>query len=147
MRPQAITVTLFDGTEYDATLVGRDSSPILAVLKITPKKPLPHVDFGDSTTARAGDWVIAIGNPFGLGGSVSAGIVSSPHRTTGAGRAYDEYIQTDAAINSGNSGGPMFDMAGNVIGINQTGSSASPAGASGSASRFRPKSPSRSIDS
>jgi len=116
---QAITVTLFDGTEYDATLIGRDSQSDIAVLKITPKKPLAHVDFGDSTQARAGDWVIAIGNPFGLGGTVTAGIVSSPHRTTGTGRAFDEYIQTDAAINSGNSGGPMFDMAGNVIGINQ----------------------------
>ena len=112
-----ITVTLFDGTEYDATLVGRDSQSDLAVLKITPAKPLPHVDFGDSTTARAGDWVIAIGNPFGLGGTVTSGIISSPHRKTGAG-AFDEFIQTDAAINSGNSGGPMFDMQGNVIGIN-----------------------------
>ncbi|WEK48453.1 MAG: Do family serine endopeptidase [Candidatus Andeanibacterium colombiense] len=116
---QAITVTLFDGTEYDATLVGRDPQSDIAVLKITPKKPLAHVDFGDSSQARAGDWVIAIGNPFGLGGTVTAGIVSAPHRTTGSGSAYDEYIQTDAAINSGNSGGPMFDMAGNVIGINQ----------------------------
>ncbi|MBO9602048.1 MAG: Do family serine endopeptidase [Novosphingobium sp.] len=116
---QAITVTLFDGSEYDATLVGRDPQSDIAVLKITPKKPLAHVDFGDSSQARAGDWVIAIGNPFGLGGTVTAGIVSAPHRTTGSGGAYDDYIQTDAAINSGNSGGPMFDMAGNVIGINQ----------------------------
>jgi len=115
---QEISVTLFDGTEYAATLVGRDSQSDLAVLKITPKKPLAHVDFGDSTRVRAGDWVIAIGNPFGLGGTVTAGIVSSPHRTGGTGRAFDEFIQTDAAINSGNSGGPMFDMAGNVIGIN-----------------------------
>ncbi|MBS1239629.1 MAG: protease [Proteobacteria bacterium] len=114
---EAIRVKLFDGREYEATLVGRDSQSDIAVLKISPDRPLPHVSFGDSATARAGDWVIAIGNPFGLGGTVTSGIISSPHRKTGRG-AFDEFIQTDAAINSGNSGGPMFDMAGNVIGIN-----------------------------
>ncbi|MBS0479104.1 MAG: PDZ domain-containing protein, partial [Proteobacteria bacterium] len=79
---------------------------------------LPYVKFGDSTKARVGDWVIAIGNPFGLGGTVTAGIVSALHRVTGQGGAYDRFIQTDAAINKGNSGGPMFDLNGNVIGIN-----------------------------
>lgn len=113
----SITVTMPDGTEYDATLVGRDPSSDIAVLKVNPKAPLPFVEFGDSNRARAGDWIIAIGNPFGLGGTVTSGIVSSAHRKTGTG-AYDEYIQTDASINSGNSGGPMFDMRGQVIGIN-----------------------------
>ena len=87
------------------------------MLKIDAKAPLPFVQFGQSSKARAGDWVIAIGNPFGLGGTVTSGIVSSVNRNTGTG-AYDHYIQSDASINSGNSGGPMFDMRGNVIGIN-----------------------------
>ena len=87
------------------------------MLKIDAKGPLPFVQFGQSSKARAGDWVIAIGNPFGLGGTVTSGIVSSVNRNTGSG-AYDHYIQSDASINSGNSGGPMFDMRGNVIGIN-----------------------------
>lgn len=113
----SITVTMPDGTEYDATVVGRDSSTDIAVLKVNPKEPLPFVEFGDSNRARAGDWIIAIGNPFGLGGTVTSGIISSAHRKTGSG-AYDEFIQTDASINSGNSGGPMFDMRGQVIGIN-----------------------------
>ena len=116
---EAITVTLTDGTEYKATLIGRDEASDLAVLKIDAGKVLPFVKFGDSRQARAGDWVIAIGNPFGLGGTVTAGIVSAPHRATGAG-AYDNAIQTDAAINHGNSGGPMFDMKGQVIGINNS---------------------------
>ena len=89
----------------------------LAVLKIDRSEPFPFVKFGDSEKARAGDWVIAIGNPFGLGGTVTSGIISSVLRTAGAG-AYDRFIQTDAAINRGNSGGPLFDMQGNVIGIN-----------------------------
>src|SRR3546814_656555 len=88
----------------------------LALLKIDAKD-LPFVRFGDSTNTRVGDWVVAIGNPFGLGGTVTAGIVSALHRNIGAG-AYDRYIQTDASINQGNSGGPMFDLSGNVIGIN-----------------------------
>ena len=113
----AITVILPDRTEYKATLVGRDISSDLAVLKIEAKN-LPYVNFGDSTRTRVGDWVVAIGNPFGLGGTVTAGIVSALHRVTGQGGANDRYIQTDASINRGNSGGPMFDMNGNVIGIN-----------------------------
>jgi serine protease Do len=113
----SITVTLPDRTEYPAVLVGRDPTSDLAVLKIKATS-LPFVRFGDSTKARVGDWVMAIGNPFGLGGTVTAGIVSALHRNTGQGGAYDRYIQTDASINQGNSGGPMFDLNGNVIGIN-----------------------------
>ena len=113
----AVMVTLADGTEYSARIVGRDPESDIAVLKIDAKSPLPFVQFGQSSKARAGDWVIAIGNPFGLGGTVTSGIVSSVNRNTGSG-AYEHYIQSDASINSGNSGGPMFDMRGNVIGIN-----------------------------
>jgi serine protease Do len=115
---EEITVTMPDGTEYPARLVGADAASDLAVLKISATKPLPFVNFGNSAQARAGDWVVAIGNPFGLGGTVTSGIVSSVLRNTGQGGAYDRYIQTDAAINRGNSGGPLFDMQGNVIGIN-----------------------------
>ena len=115
---EAITVTMPDGTDYPAKLIGRDTASDLAVLKIDAGRSLPYVKFGDSRQARVGDWVIAIGNPFGLGGTVTSGIISSVYRNTGAGGAYDRYIQTDAAINRGNSGGPMFDMKGNVIGIN-----------------------------
>ncbi len=113
----AVMVTMADGTEYNARIVGRDQDSDIAVLKINAKAPLPFVQFGQSGKARAGDWVIAIGNPFGLGGTVTSGIVSSVNRNTGSG-AYQHYIQTDASINSGNSGGPMFDMKGQVIGIN-----------------------------
>lgn len=113
----SIKVIMPDRTEYDAKLVGRDVTSDLAVLKIEGKN-LPFVKFGDSTKTRVGDWVVAIGNPFGLGGTVTAGIVSALHRVTGQGGAYDRYIQTDASINQGNSGGPMFDINGNVIGIN-----------------------------
>jgi serine protease Do len=112
-----ITVTLQDNTSLKATLIGRDERTDVAVLKVTPEKPLPSVKFGDSDTARVGDWVLAIGNPFGLGGSVTAGIVSARGRDIRQG-PYDDFIQTDAAINRGNSGGPLFDMNGNVIGIN-----------------------------
>ncbi len=116
---ESVMVTLSDHTEYKARIVGRDAAADLAVLKIEAPKPLPFVQFGDSTRTRVGDWVIAIGEPFALGGTVTAGIVSAIHRSiTPSGGAYDRYIQTDAAINSGNSGGPMFDMAGNVVGIN-----------------------------
>jgi serine protease Do len=115
---EEITVTMPDGTEYPARLVGADAASDLAVLKISANKPLPFVNFGNSADARVGDWVVAIGNPFGLGGTVTSGIVSSVLRATGQGGAYDRYIQTDAAINRGNSGGPLFDMRGNVIGIN-----------------------------
>ncbi|HZF95872.1 MAG TPA: Do family serine endopeptidase [Allosphingosinicella sp.] len=114
---EAVTVTLSDGTEYPAEVVGRDQASDLAVLKIRPRGALPFVRFGDSRQTRVGDWVLAIGNPFALGGTVTAGIVSALHRNIGAGN-YDRYIQTDASINSGNSGGPMFDLQGNVIGIN-----------------------------
>ncbi len=116
-QAESITVTFPDGTEYPAKVIGKDTASDLAVLKITGPKPFPFVKFGDSRAARVGDWVIAIGNPFGLGGTVTAGIVSAVHRATGSG-AYDSAIQTDAAINRGNSGGPMFDMKGQVIGIN-----------------------------
>ena len=115
---EEITVTTPDGTEYPAKLIGNDSSSDLAVLKIERSEPFPFVRFGDSATTRPGDWVVAIGNPFGLGGTVTCGIVSAIQRTTGSGGAYDRYIQTDASINRGNSGGPLFDMQGNVIGIN-----------------------------
>ena len=115
---QSITVTMPDGREYPAKLVGNDAASDLAVLKIERSQPFPYVRFGDSSRSRVGDWVIAIGNPFGLGGTVTAGIVSAVYRNTGSGGAYDRYIQTDASINRGNSGGPMFDMAGNVIGVN-----------------------------
>jgi serine protease Do len=98
-------------------VVGRDLTSDLALLKIDARN-LPFVQFGDSTRVRVGDWVVAIGNPFGLGGTVTAGIVSALHRNIGLGGAYDRYIQTDASINQGNSGGPMFDLQGNVIGIN-----------------------------
>lgn len=112
----SITVTLTNKEEYSAKLVGRDPATDLAVLKIDAKKPLPFVKFGDSSKARVGDWVVAIGNPFALSGTVTAGIISALHRGTGG--TYDKFIQTDASINQGNSGGPMFDMRGNVIGIN-----------------------------
>ena len=115
---ESITVTMTDGTDYPAKLVGKDAASDLAVLKITGTKPFPFVKFGDSRRARVGDWVIAIGNPFGLGGTVTQGIISAVYRNTGTGSAYDRYLQTDASINRGNSGGPMFDMHGNVIGIN-----------------------------
>lgn len=115
---ETITVTLPDRREFKARLVGRDLPSDLAVLKIDAGSNLPFVRFGDSTHARVGDWVLAIGNPFGLGGTVTSGIISALHRNTGQGGAYDRYIQTDASINMGNSGGPMFDLNGNVIGIN-----------------------------
>lgn len=111
-----ITVTLSDRREYEARIIGRDPPSDLALLKINATG-LPYVRFGDSQQVRVGDWVIAIGNPFGLGGTVTAGIVSALHRNLQAGQ-YDRYIQTDASINQGNSGGPMFDLQGNVIGIN-----------------------------
>jgi len=116
---EEVTVTMPDGTEYAAEVVGKDADSDLAVLKIERSEPFPFVRFGDSSQSRVGDWVIAIGNPFGLGGTVTSGIVSAVLRSTGmGGGAYDRYIQTDASINRGNSGGPLFDMQGNVIGIN-----------------------------
>ena len=113
---ESITVTLPDRREFQARLIGRDTASDLAVLKIEANN-LPFVRFGDSTQTRVGDWVVAIGNPFGIGSTVTAGIVSALHRNIGSG-TYDRYIQTDASINQGNSGGPMFDINGNVIGIN-----------------------------
>ena len=112
-----ITVIMSDRKEYTARLIGRDEASDLALLKIEARN-LPFVRFGDSTRTRVGDWVVAIGNPFGLGGTVTAGIVSALHRSIQGAGAYDRYIQTDASINTGNSGGPMFDINGNVIGIN-----------------------------
>ncbi|CAH1664977.1 putative periplasmic serine endoprotease DegP-like [Chelatococcus asaccharovorans] len=112
-----ITAIFNDGTRLKAELLGKDAKLDLAVLKVKPDKPLKAVKFGDSDKLRIGDWVIAIGNPFGLGGSVSAGIVSAHNRNIDQG-PYDNYIQTDAAINRGNSGGPLFNMAGEVVGIN-----------------------------
>ncbi|HUE63739.1 MAG TPA: Do family serine endopeptidase [Rhizomicrobium sp.] len=112
-----ITVSLQDGTQLPAKVIGRDTKTDLALLKVTPKKPLPATHFGDSDHARIGDWVIAIGDPFGIGSTVTAGIVSARNRNINAG-PYDDFIQTDAPINRGNSGGPLFDMDGNVVGIN-----------------------------
>jgi serine protease Do len=112
-----ITVLLHDGTSLEAEVIGSDEKTDLALLKVTNGGPLPAAEWGDSDKTRIGDWVIAIGNPFGLGGSVTAGIVSARERDIKAG-PYDDFIQTDAAINRGNSGGPMFNVDGQVIGIN-----------------------------
>jgi len=112
-----ILVFLPDGKRHVAHVVGADEKTDLAVLKIDAGYPLHFVEFGDSDTAQVGDWVMAIGNPFGLGGSVTLGIVSARNRNINSG-PYDNFIQTDAAINQGNSGGPLFDMNGKVVGIN-----------------------------
>lgn len=112
-----ITVTLSDDTQHEATLVGRDPKTDLALLRIDADRKLPAVPWGDSTKARVGDWVVAIGNPFGLGGTVTAGIISARQRDIQQG-PYDSFLQTDASINRGNSGGPMFNMKGEVIGVN-----------------------------
>ncbi len=112
-----IRVTLHDNTQLTAKLIGRDTKVDLALLKVESSKPLPSVKFGDSDKSRVGDWIVAIGNPFGLGGSVTVGIVSARARDINAG-PYDDFIQTDASINRGNSGGPMFNLNGEVIGIN-----------------------------
>ena len=112
-----IEVNFADGTNLEAELIGRDTKTDLAVLRIKPSSPLKAVNFGDSDALRVGDWVMAVGNPFGLGGSVSIGIVSARNRNINAG-PYDNFIQTDAAINRGNSGGPLFNMDGEVVGIN-----------------------------
>ncbi len=114
---EEITVITHDNEELKAKLVGRDEKTDLALLKVETKTPLPAVKWGDSDTLRIGDWVLAIGNPFGLGGTVTAGIVSARQRDINAG-PYDDFIQTDASINRGNSGGPMFNMDGDVVGIN-----------------------------
>src|ERR1700758_3848010 len=112
-----INVILNDGTKLEATLVGRDNKSDLALLRVYSDKPIKAVKFGDSDKLRLGEWVIAIGNPFSLGGTVTAGIVSARTRDINSG-PYDNYIQTDAAINRGNSGGPLFNLDGEVIGIN-----------------------------
>lgn len=113
----SIQVHMQDGTILKAELVGRDPKVDLAVIRVKSEKPLTAVGFGDSDKLRIGEWVTAIGNPFGLGGSVSLGIVSARNRDINAG-PYDDYIQTDAAINKGNSGGPLFNLNGEVVGIN-----------------------------
>jgi serine protease Do len=112
-----ILAKLSDGKEYEAKVIGKDAKTDIALIKIKPNKSLPVVDLGDSDKLRVGDWVIAIGNPFGLEQTVTAGIVSATGRAIGAG-PYDNFIQTDASINPGNSGGPLFNMDGKVIGIN-----------------------------
>lgn len=112
-----ITVNFSTGEKYEAKLIGRDAKTDLAVLQVKADKPLPFVSFGDNSKSRVGDWVIAIGNPFGLGGSLSAGVISAINRDINSG-PYDSFIQTDAAINRGNSGGPLFNMDGEVIGVN-----------------------------
>jgi len=112
-----ITVVLNDDTELKAEVVGRDPKTDLALLKVESEKSLPFVSFGDSDTVRVGDWVLAIGNPFGFGNTVTAGIISARSRDLEAG-PYDDFLQTDAPINRGNSGGPLFNLDGKVIGIN-----------------------------
>ncbi|MGB2201762.1 MAG: Do family serine endopeptidase [Pseudooceanicola atlanticus] len=111
-----ITIEFFNGDELDAELVGTDEKTDIALLKVETDEPLPFVNFGDSDLARVGDWVVAMGNPLGQGFSVSAGIVSARNRALSG--TYDDYIQTDAAINRGNSGGPLFNLDGEVIGVN-----------------------------
>jgi len=113
---ESVAVVLADGTEIDAKIVGHDEKTDLALLKIVAKQDLPTVKFADKDV-RVGDWVVAVGNPFGLGGTVTAGIVSARGREIGAG-LYDDFIQIDASINKGNSGGPAFDLSGNVVGVN-----------------------------
>ncbi len=114
---EKIMIILFDDTSFEATVVGKDPKTDVALLKIDPKETkLKAVKFGNSNMLRVGDWVMAIGNPFGFGGTVTAGIVSARGRNLSG--SYDDYIQTDASINRGNSGGPLFDMDGNVVGIN-----------------------------
>lgn len=112
-----VNVILNDGSTLKAEVIGRDQKTDLALLRVKPEKPLKAVKFGDSDKLRLGEWVIAIGNPFSLGGTVTAGIVSARNRDINSG-PYDNYIQTDAAINRGNSGGPLFNLNGEVIGVN-----------------------------
>lgn len=114
---EKIDVTFSDGTTLPAKVKGRDEKTDLAIVKVEAKLPLAYVKLGDSTKLRVGDWVMAIGNPFGLGGSVTMGIVSALNRDIHAGN-YDDFIQTDAAINRGNSGGPLFSLDGDVVGMN-----------------------------
>ncbi|BBK44798.1 serine protease [Allostella vacuolata] len=111
-----ITVIFYDNTQQVARIVGHDAVTDLALLKVEMDRPVPHVAWGDSDTARIGDWVLAVGNPFGLGGTVSSGIVSARSRDIQSG-PYDDFLQIDAAINRGNSGGPTFDLNGDVVGV------------------------------
>ena len=112
-----VRVTLEDGREFPARVIGRDPRTDLALLKVDAPAPLPFLALGDSDRARPGDWVVAVGNPFGLGGTVTAGVVSARGRSIGQG-PYDDFIQIDAPINQGNSGGPLFGLDGSVIGVN-----------------------------
>ena len=114
---EEIQINLHDGSKLKAELLGKDTKTDIAVLKVTPKYPLKEVKFGSSQAIRVGDWVMAIGNPFGLGGSVTLGIISAKARNINSG-PYDDYLQTDASINKGNSGGPLFNMDGEVVGVN-----------------------------
>ena len=116
-KADEIMVKLSNGKKYDARVIGKDAKTDIALIKIKPADSLPVVEFGDSERLRVGDWVIAIGNPFGLEQTVTAGIVSAKGRVIGSG-PYDNFIQTDASINPGNSGGPLFDLKGKVVGIN-----------------------------
>lgn len=112
-----VTVRLQDERELAGRVIGSDENLDVALVKVDPEAPLPYVELGDSDAARVGDWVVAIGNPFGLSHSVTVGIISAKGRVLGAG-PYDDFIQTDAAINPGNSGGPLFNLSGEVVGIN-----------------------------
>jgi serine protease Do len=115
---EEIIINFHDGSKLKVDkVIGKDTKADLALLKVSPKKPLVDVKFGSSTEIEVGDWVMAIGNPFGLGGSVSMGIISAKSRDINSG-PYDDYLQTDAAINKGNSGGPLFNMKGEVVGVN-----------------------------
>jgi serine protease Do len=114
---EKVTIILQDKSQHTATVVGRDERTDLALMKITADKPLPFVTWGNSDNAQVGDWVVAVGNPFGLGGTVTAGIISALGRNINEG-PYDDFLQIDAPINRGNSGGPTFDLAGQVVGIN-----------------------------
>ncbi len=116
-QAEEIEVRFQDNTHFSATVIGRDTKTDLALLKIEASHPLPYVTLGDSDKVRVGDWVLAIGNPYGLGGTVTAGIISARSRNINAG-PFDDFLQTDAAINRGNSGGPMFNIDGEVIGVN-----------------------------
>ncbi len=115
-KADEIMIEFFSGEELEATVIGKDPKTDIALLKVESDEPLPFVSFGDSDTARVGDWVLAMGNPLGQGFSISAGIVSARNRALSG--SYDDYIQTDAAINRGNSGGPLFNMDGDVVGVN-----------------------------
>jgi len=116
-KADEVMIKMHDGREFKAKVLGKDSKLDLAVLKVEADAPLPYVKFGDDRKSRIGDWVLAIGNPYSLGGTITAGIISARNRDIQSG-PYDKYIQTDASINRGNSGGPMFNMSGEVIGIN-----------------------------